>query len=193
VGTDGSGLNRSSKGLSDTPVELHPWDAQSLAADSHGGILDGFQRRRGCVLDHQFHQDFAIGQASNAWTVLVGQRATGLGRHARRRVSSFKKTVFNRRPARKFSVRKSSRCLKDRSAGPVVGGAQNGLGCWNGGLEAVFTPRADGPFRKKKHRPRRRADAAGNMWIGRKIRGWIFFRDGKLFSRRPPKKRIAGR
>src|ERR1035441_9697863 len=74
VGTDGNGLDRIKRKTFDTADELHPWAAQSLAEDNHGGLWIAFNARGVLYRATNSVQDFGIGQASNAWTVLVDKK-----------------------------------------------------------------------------------------------------------------------
>ena len=74
VGTDGDGLNRIKRKIFNTPAELHPWAAQSLSEDEHGGLWAAFNAHGLSYWITNSAQDFGVGRYSNAWTVLVDRQ-----------------------------------------------------------------------------------------------------------------------
>ena len=71
VGTDGGGLDRIKRKIFNTPTEPHPWVAQSISEDAHGGLWAAFNAHGVSYWFTNSVQDFGVGRGSNAWTVLV--------------------------------------------------------------------------------------------------------------------------
>ena len=178
AGTDGNGLNRIKRKAFDAPVEIHPWAVQSLAADNHGGLWTAFNARGLSYWTTNSAQDFNIGQASNAWTVLVdkeqqvwaGTRDDGLFQLEDNRfqpapgVAILGPTIF---------------ALFESRDGRLWVGSQNGLGNFDGQNWKLLTT-GDG---LSENAVRAIAeDAGGNLWIGTEGRGLNFFKEGKFIS-----------
>jgi ligand-binding sensor domain-containing protein/signal transduction histidine kinase len=180
VGTDGSGLNRIKRKTFDTPVELHLWDAQSLSADSHGGLWTAFNAHGMSYWTTNSVQDFAIGQASNAWTVLVDKKQRVWAGTLGEGLFQLQDNRFNPPPGAEILGSRIFAFFEDRS-GQLWVGAENGLGCWNGLNWKLFTTR-DGLSQNAVRAIAE--DAAGNLWIGTENRGLDFFKDGKFISYR---------
>jgi len=176
VGTDGGGLDRIKRRVFDTSAQLHPWDAQSLAADSHGGIWTAFNAQGVSYWTTNSIQDFAIGQASNAWTVLVDKEQRVWGGTLGEGLFQLQDNHFKAAPGAEILGQKIFALFEDRD-GHLWVGAQNGLGCWNGRSWNLFTTR-DG---LSENAVRAIAeDAGGNLWAGTESRGLNLFKDGKF-------------
>ena len=188
VGTDGSGLNRIKQRTFDTPVELHPWDAQSLAADSHGGIWTAFNAQGVSYWTTNSIQDIAIGHASNAWTVLVDKEQRVWAGTRDEGLFQLQENRFQPAPGAKILGQKIFALFEDRG-GQLWVGAQNGLGCWNGRNWKLFTTR-DGLSENTVRAIAQ--DAAGNLWIGTEDQGLNYFKDGKFISHRAAENGLPG-
>ena len=126
AGTDNGGLDRVKRKIFTELPGLHSWAAQSMSADNHGGIWTAFNARGVEYWTTNSSQDFAVGQFSNAWTVLAdsGQRVwagtlgEGLFRLQENRFQSVPGTAF---------LGPQIYALFENRAGQLWAGTQKGL------------------------------------------------------------------
>jgi ligand-binding sensor domain-containing protein/signal transduction histidine kinase len=178
VGTDGEGLNRVKRKIFNTPDSLHPFTAQSISEDEHGGIWAAFNAHGVTLWNTNGAQDFAVGVGSNAWSALVernqqvwaGTRFEGL--------FQFETNRFV--PATGAQVLGPQIfALFEDHVGQLWAGTQNGLACWNGQNWKLFTTQ-DGLSGNIIRAIAE--DAGGNLWAGTENQGLNCFKDGKFIS-----------
>jgi ligand-binding sensor domain-containing protein/signal transduction histidine kinase len=175
VGTDGGGLDRIKKKVFRTPTEPHPWVAQSISEDAHGGLWAAFNAHGVSYWFTNSVQDFGVGRGSNAWTVLVdrnqdiwvGTRGEGL--------SQFQADHFQPVPGAE-SLGLQIFALFEDHTGQLWAGTTNGLARWNGADWKIYmTP--DGLVVRAIAE-----DAEDNLWVGTEDRGLFFFKAGEFYS-----------
>ena len=83
VGTDGGGLNRVKRKIFNTPDAVHPFTAQSVSEDEHGGIWAAFNAHGVSYWNTNSAQDFGVGRYSEHVDGSRGSPSASLGRHAR--------------------------------------------------------------------------------------------------------------
>lgn len=188
VGTDGGGTDRIKRKMFNTPDNLQPWDAQSLAEDAHGGLWAAFNAHGIAYWQTNFAQNFGIGIASNAWTVLVdhqqriwaGTRTEGLFR--------FETNHFQFVPGAEVLGPQISVLFEDR-AGQLWVGTHNGLARRDGQDWKLYTTRNGLPGNAVSAIAE---DAAGDLWIGTRNSGLARFKDGKFVSYLASKDALPG-
>jgi ligand-binding sensor domain-containing protein/signal transduction histidine kinase len=178
VGTDGDGLDRVNRRNFSAPAELHPWPAQSLSEDAHGGLWTTFNAHGlSYYLTNSVH-DFGVGIFSNAWPVLVdshqqvwvGTRDEGL--------FQFQTNGFQPAPGAEGLGPWIYALFEDHNR-QLWAGTQNGLAHWNGQNWKMFTTR-DG---LSENTVRAIAeDADGGLWVGTENGGLNLFKGGKFVS-----------
>ena len=176
VGTDGSGLNRIKRKTFDTPVELHPWAAQSLSTDASGGLWAAFNFHGLSYWLTNSPSDFGVGQFSNAWTVLVDSRQNVWVGTRNEGSFQFRTNRFQPAPGAEISGPQISAMFEDRG-GQLWVGSQNGLARWDGRDWKIYTAR-DGLSENGVCAITE--DTGGNLWIGTESRGLNLFKDGKF-------------
>lgn len=180
VGTDGGGLNRIKRKLFNTPSALSPKDAQSLSPDADGGFWTAFNAAGISHLDENGSaQNFGIGQASNAWTVLVTRQqqifAGTRGLHDEG-LFEFEQNRFV--PVNDARTRDQQIfVLSEDRDGKIWVGAQRGLGNFDGQKWRWFTTR-DGLSENSVRAIAQ--DANGNLWVGTENHGLNVFKNGKF-------------
>jgi len=178
VGTDGGGLNRIKRTVFETPDTLHPFTAQSISEDEHDGIWAAFNAHGVTFWGTNAAQDFAVGLASNAWSVLVernrqiwaGTRFEGL--------FEFQTNRFVPAAGAQILGPQIFALFEDRG-GQLWAGTQNGLARWNGQDWKRFTT-LDGLSGNVVRAIAE--DAGGNLWVGTENQGLNYFKDGKSIS-----------
>jgi len=178
AGTDGGGLDHIKPKIFTAPDGLHPFTAQSAAADPRGGVWTAFNTKGVSDWDTNSAQDFGIGQYSDAWTILVdhnrqvwaGTRAEGL--------FQFQTNHFVPAPGAEKIGPQIFALFEDRS-GQLWAGTQNGLANFDGQKWKLFTTH-DGLSENTVRAIAQ--DADGNFWIGTENQGLDFFKDGKFIS-----------
>jgi signal transduction histidine kinase/ligand-binding sensor domain-containing protein len=176
VGTDGNGLNRIKRKLFDTPLKLHAWDAQSLAADSQGGLWAAFNARGISYWTTNTIQDFAIGSLSNAWCVLVDDKQRVWSGTRDDGLFLFGDNHFVNAPGAEI-LGKAIFALFESRDEHLWAGTQNGLADFNGQDWRLFT-RRDGLSENSVRAIAE--DKAGNLWIGTESGGLNYFKGGKF-------------
>jgi ligand-binding sensor domain-containing protein/signal transduction histidine kinase len=180
VGTDGNGLDRIQRKTFDTNVELHPWAAQSLSADNHGGLWMAFNARGVSYWTTNSVQDFAIGQASNAWTVLVDKEQRVWAGTRNEGLFQLQGSRFQPTPGVAI-LGLNIFALFESQDGRVWVGTQKGLGNFDGHNWKLLTTGdglSDNAVRAITE------DATGNLWVGTENRGLNLYRDGKFTTYR---------
>jgi ligand-binding sensor domain-containing protein len=180
VGTDGNGLDRIKRKTFDTAAELHPWAAQSLAEDNHGGLWTAFNALGVSYRAANSVQDFGVGQASNAWTVLVDKKQQVWAGTLGEGLFQLQDNRFQ--PATGAIILGPNIfifALFESRDGQLWAGTQNGLGNFDGKNWKLFTTR-DGLSGNAVRAIAE--DAGGNLWIGTESRGLNLFKNGKFTS-----------
>jgi len=188
VGTDGSGLNRIKRKTFDTPAGLHPWAAQSLTGDDHGGLWTAFNALGVSYWTTNSAQDFAIGQASNAWTVLVDQEQRVWAGTRDEGLFKLQDNRFQPAPGAAI-LGPTIFALFESRVGQLWAGTQNGLANFDGQMWKPFTTRdglSDNSVRAIAE------DPTGNLWIGTESRGLNLLKDGKFTTYRQGENGLAG-
>ncbi len=190
AGTDGRGLNRIKRKIFTEPAGLHPWAAQSVSADTNGGIWTAFNAA-GLSRWEENHtvENFGIGLASNAWTVLVtrssrvwaGTRDDGL--------FILETNGFQHAPAARVLGPQIYALFEDR-AGQLWAGTQKGLANFNGANWKLFTKR-DGLSENVVRAIAE--DSRGNLWVGTESGGVNVIQRRKIHFLSRRHKRIARR
>jgi ligand-binding sensor domain-containing protein/signal transduction histidine kinase len=176
VGTDGGGLDRIKRKIFNSPTGLHPWDAQSVAGDAHGGLWVAFNAHGMTYWQTNSSQDFGVSRHQSTWTVLVdhqqhvwaGTRDEGLFR--------LETNQFQFVPGAEILGPQISALFEDRD-GQLWAGTPGGLGLWNGKTWKTYT-RHDGLSGNVVSAIAE--DAAGNLWIGTRDGGLNCFKDGRF-------------
>lgn len=189
VGTDGGGLNRVKRKTFKTPAALAFRDAQSLSADADGGFWTAFNAA-GITHwnENGTYADYGIGQASNAWTILVtrqqqvwaGTRFEGLFRLQDNQFVP----VSGEHP-----LGPQIFALFEDHTGRLWVGAQNGLGCWNGQTWTNYSTRnglSGNTVRAITE------DTQSNLWFGTENNGLDLFKDGKFTAYRTAQNNLPG-
>jgi ligand-binding sensor domain-containing protein len=188
AGTDGDGLNRIKRKTFNTPSGLHPWDAQSLSADAHGGLWAAFNAHGMTYWLNNAPQDFSVGRNSNAWTVLVDQQQQVWVGTRDEGLFQFQTNHFQ--PATGAEVLgPQTLALFEDHRGQLWVGTQNGLACRNGQGWKMYTTR-DGLSENIVHAIAE--DAEGNLWVGTENRGLNLLKDGKFNSYEQKKDGLPG-
>jgi ligand-binding sensor domain-containing protein/signal transduction histidine kinase len=188
VGTDGNGLNRIKRKTFDTPVELHAWDAQSLSADSHGGLWAAFNAHGVSYWTTNSVQDFAVGQYSNAWTVFVDKEQRVWAGTLGEGLFQFQDGRFQ--PAGDTEILGLNIfALFESRNGKLWAGTQNGLANFDGQNWKLFTTH-DGVSENSVSAIAE--DAGGNLWIGTESRGLNLFKDEKFTIYRQGANQLPG-
>jgi ligand-binding sensor domain-containing protein/signal transduction histidine kinase len=188
VGTDGDGLDRIKRKAFDTPGELHPWDAQSLSADNHGGLWVAYNFHGLSYWLTNSVSDFGVGQYSNAWTVLMDAQQNVWAGTRDEGLFLFRTNHFDPAPGAGILGKQITALFEDRR-GQLWVGAQNGLALWNGRDWKIYTTR-DGLSGNAVCAIAE--DADGNLWIGTDNQGLNFFKDGKFVSQHASENRLPG-
>ena len=188
VGTDGNGLDRIKRKIFDTSAEFHPWAAQSLAEDNHGGLWTAFNARGVSYRATNSVQDFGIGQLSNAWTVLVDKKQRVWAGTLGEGLFQFQDNRFQ--PATgAIILGPDIFALSESQDGRLWAGTQNGLGNFDGQNWKLFTTR-DG---LSENAVRAIAeDAGGNLWVGTESQGLNLVKDGKFTAYRAGENGLPG-
>jgi ligand-binding sensor domain-containing protein/signal transduction histidine kinase len=188
VGTDGGGLDRIKRKIFNTPDGLHPWDAQSLAGDAHGGLWAAFNAHGVTCWRTNFAQDFGVGLASNAWAVLVDSQQHVWAGTRDEGLFQLETNHFQFVPGAEILGSQISVLFEDRQ-GQLWVGTPNGLGRWNEWDWKRYTTR-DGLSGNAISAIAE--DAAGNLWIGTEDSGLSCFKDGKFISYRESENGLPG-
>ncbi|HEX5400166.1 MAG TPA: two-component regulator propeller domain-containing protein, partial [Verrucomicrobiae bacterium] len=176
VGTDGSGLNRVKRKVFDAHPELHAWDAQSLAIDNQDGLWAAFNARGISYWTTNAIQDYAIGNLSNAWCVLVDKQQ-------RVWAGTLGEGLFQFLDSRFQPVTGASMlgpkifALFQSDDGQLWAGTQNGLADFDGRSWRLLTTHdglSDDSVRAIVE------DSASNLWVGTGNGGLNCFKDGKF-------------
>jgi ligand-binding sensor domain-containing protein/signal transduction histidine kinase len=188
VGTDGGGLSRIKRKTFDTPVELHPWTAQSLSMDSSGGLWVAFGALGVSYWATNSAQYFYPGQHQDAWETLVdhqqriwvGTRDDGL--------FLFQTNHFVPAPGAKILGPEIFALFESRD-GQLWAGTQNGLASFDGQGWKLLTTRdslSENTVRAIAE------DADGNLWAGTESCGLNLFKGGKFTSYRQSEDGLPG-
>lgn len=177
VGTDGGGLDRIRPEIFNSPENLPTRDAQSLSPDANGGFWVAFNaagithwRKDGPI------QNFAIGQALNAWTVLVTERQQIWAGTRDEGLFHLEEDHFV--PIQDARIRGSQIfALFESRDGQIWAGTPRGLGNFDGQKWNLFTTR-DGLSENSVRAIAQ--DATGTIWIGTENYGLNIFKDGKI-------------
>jgi ligand-binding sensor domain-containing protein/signal transduction histidine kinase len=188
AGTDGNGLNRIKRKTFDTPGQLHPWDAQSLSADNQGGLWAAFNAHGVSSWETNATQDFAVGQYSNAWTVLVDKQQRVWAGTLGEGLFQLQDGHFQPAPGA-GTLGPEIFALFESRDGQLWAGTQNGLGNFDGQKWRLLTTR-DGLSENAVRAVAE--DAGGNLWVGTESRGLNFFKGGKFISRRAAESGLPG-
>jgi ligand-binding sensor domain-containing protein/signal transduction histidine kinase len=179
VGTDGGGLNRIKRKIFHVPTELGPLAAQSISVDDRGGLWAAFNASGVSLLLSNSVENFGVGHASNAWTVLTDRKQQVWVGTAGEGLFQFETNYFNHfEPAPDAQILGPwIYALFQDHQSRLWAGTQNGLVCRNGKDWQLFTTR-DGLSEKNIRAIA--GDAEGNLWIGTEKSGLNFFKDGKF-------------
>lgn len=187
AGTDGGGLYRVKKNYFTTSASLPDGVAKSAAEDSSGGLWVAFNAHGLAYTLSNSVNNFAIGQGSNAWSVLVdrqqqvwaGTRGEGLFRLASGRFQPVAEA--GRIGSQIFTL------FQSRDGKLWIGG-ENGLGDFDGQNWNYFSS-ADGlPANTIRALTE---DEKGNLLIGTDGGGLFQLRDGKISALNAPVKDIS--
>ena len=185
VGTDGGGLDRIKKRVFNTPKEPHPWVAQSISEDAHGGWWAAFNAHGATYWFTNSAQDFGVGRGSNAWTVLVDRKQDVWAGTRGEGLFQFRADHFQ--PATGAEILGSQIfALFEDHQGQLWAGTQDGLARWNGTDWKIYTT-PDGLVVRAIAE-----DAEGNLWIGTESHGLNFFKAGKFISYQAGENGLAG-
>ena len=175
VGTDGNGLDRIKRKVFGTPAELHPWAAQSLSQDAQGGLWTAFNAQGVTYWLANGTQDFGVGRASNAWTVLVDRKQQVWAGTRGEGLFQFQTNHFRPAPGAEIPGPQIFALFEDHN-GQLWAGTQNGLARWSGTDWTIYTTPEGLVVRAIA------GDAEGNLWVGTENRGLNFFKAGKFIS-----------
>lgn len=181
VGTDGDGLNCVRKKIFNVPADLRPLAAQSISADKNGGVWTAFNFHGVSYWLTNFVQNFGVGHASNAWTVLVDRQQQVWVGTAGEGLFQFQTNDyphFEPAPGTQLLGPWIYALFQDHT-GQLWAGTQNGLARWDGREWKLFTT-SDGLSEKNIRAIAE--DPDGNLWIGTEKSGLNFFKDGKFSS-----------
>jgi ligand-binding sensor domain-containing protein/signal transduction histidine kinase len=173
VGTDGDGLNRVKRKIFSTPAQLRPLAAQSISMDTNGGIWTAFNFHGVSYWITNSAQDFGVGHASNAWTVLVDRQQQIWAGTRDEGLFQFQTNAFEPAPGAEILGPWIYALFQDRE-NRLWAGTQNGLACWNGRDWKSLDGLSEKNIRAIAE------DADGNFWIGTEKSGLLFFKDGKF-------------
>ena len=188
VGTDGNGLDRIKRKTFDTPVELHPWAAQSFAADHQGGLWTAFNAHGMSYWTTNAVQDFAVGQLSNAWTVLVDKEQRVWAGTRDEGLFQFQDNHFQTAPGTAILGPTIFALFEDQD-GQIWAGTKSGLANFDGQSWKLFTTR-DGLSENAVRAIAQ--DAGGNLWVGTESSGLNLFKDGKFTAYRAGENGLPG-
>ena len=178
VGTDGDGLNRVKRNIFDSPVELHPWAAQSLSEDAQGGLWMTFGALGASYWQTNSLQDFHLGRSQNAWTALVDHEQHVWIGTWEEGLFEFQSNHFQPVPGAEILGQRIFALFQDHN-GQLWAGTQNGLARWDGQDWKMFTTRdglSDNAVRAIAE------DAGGNLWVGTENGGLNFYKDKRFIS-----------
>ena len=178
VGTDSGGLNRIKRKNFTTPDKMHPWNAQSLAPDTQGGLWAAFNAHGMTYWLANAVKDFGVGRGSNAWTVLVDRKQQVWAGTRGEGLFQFQTNHFEPATGAEITGLQIFALFEDHN-GQLWAGTQNGLVCWNGSGWKIYTTR-DGLSENIVRAVAE--DAEGNLWVGTESRGLNFFKAGKFIS-----------
>lgn len=201
VGTDGGGLNRIKRGVSEVIPLTRGRVAQSACEDAEGGLWVGFNDggltrwRDGRGTNYGWDiaasafipEDGLISQ--NVSAVLTDRSGRlWVGTRARGGLHEFREGKFHELAVAGLFRQEIFALHQDR-AGRLWVGTQEGVACWDGQTWRLFTT-ADG---LSKNAVRAIADdAAGNLWIGTDGGGLNQFRNGNFTVIRKSREGLPG-
>ena len=182
AGTDGGGLDRIKWKVFSSLIGLAGEVAQSIAADTAGGLWVAFNSRGIAYWQNNSATNYSIGASSNAWTVLVdrhqqtwaGTRGEGLFKFA---AGYFQPVFAAQKIGREIFV-----LFEDR-AGKIWAGGENGLGSFDGTNWNFFTASDGLPASSIRALAE---DARGSLWIGTERDGLFQLNAGKIFPVHAP-------
>jgi ligand-binding sensor domain-containing protein/signal transduction histidine kinase len=178
AGTDGDGLNRVKRKEFSTSANLHPWVAQSISADGHDGLWAAFNAHGMSYWTTNSVQAFGIGQASNAWSVLVDTQRRVWGGTLGEGLFRLQDNRFQPAPDTAI-LGPQIFALFEGHDGQIWAGTRNGLARFDGQNWKLFTTRdglADNAVRAIAE------DAGGTIWAGTENGGLASFKGGKFVS-----------
>jgi ligand-binding sensor domain-containing protein/signal transduction histidine kinase len=178
VGTDGEGLNRVKRKIFSVAGGLRPFPAQSIAADSLGGLWAAFNAHGVSYWTSNSVQNFAVSSQQSAWTVLADRRQQIWVGTLDEGLFRFQTNHFIPAPGAEILGPQIFALFESRD-GQLWAGTQNGLANWDGRRWKLFTT-ADGLSENVVRAIAE--DADGNFWIGTENHGLNFFKDGKFIS-----------
>lgn len=189
IGTDGGGLDRVKRKVFSTPAGFPPYDVQSLSADPSGGLwvafnAAGVSRWR----ESNSLENFSIGRASNAWTVLLTQRQRVWAGTRDEGLFQWDENRFVPAPKAALLGPQIFALFEDH-AGQLWAGTQNGLAEFDGQDWKLWTAR-DGLSGNVIRAIAE--DSAGNLWIGTESSGLDCFHDGKFTVHRAAADQLPG-
>jgi ligand-binding sensor domain-containing protein len=133
-------------------------------------------------------QDFAVGQYSNAWTVLVDRQQRVWTGTLGEGLFQLQDGHFQPAPGAETLGSQIFALFESRD-GQLWAGTQNGLASYDGQKWKLFTT-LDG---LSENAVRAIAeDAAGNLWVGTESHGLNFFKDGKFAAYRADENGLPG-
>ncbi len=179
AGTDGGGLDRIKRSIFQA-LPGPPRAALSLAADAHGGLWMAFNAAGISHWNGAQLENFAIGRASNAWTVLVtrqqqvwaGTRDEGLFQRVENHFVPVSEAA---------ALGPKIFALYEDHAGNLWVGTPRGLAEYTGGEWRQFT-RRDGLSGDAVRAIAE--DPDGGLWVGTENHGLDYFKGGKFISYR---------
>ena len=163
VGTDGGGSEpRSKEKFSTRRPNCARWPAQSISEDESRRFVDGFQRARRVLLDHQFRAGFRREPQPKRLDRAGGSPAAGLGRHARRRIFQFQTNHFVPATGAEILGPQIFALFEDPQRAIVGGHAKRSRALERPGLEIVHDPRRPVGKYRPRHRGRRGREIFGS-------------------------------
>jgi signal transduction histidine kinase/ligand-binding sensor domain-containing protein len=189
IGTDGGGLDRIKRKMFSASAGFPSYDVQSLSADANGGLWMAFNAA-GVSQWRETNglKNFAIGRASNAWTVLVDRQQQVWAGTRDEGLFQLRGSRFQPAPGAAI-LGPAIFALFEGRDGQLWAGTQNGLANFDGQKWKLFTTReglSENGVRAIAE------DAGGNLWVGTESSGLNLFKDGKFISYRADANGLPG-
>jgi signal transduction histidine kinase/ligand-binding sensor domain-containing protein len=180
AGTDGGGLVRIKRKIFNSLPGLPLKDAQSLSADADGGFWTAFNAAGISHWSNNTNQNYAIGRASNAWTVLVTKQQQIWAGTRDEGLYQFQTNQFV--PAAGVAILGPQIfSLFEDHNGQLWAGCQYGLGHFDGRKWTLLTTH-DGLSGNSVRAIAE--DSNGGLWVGTESQGLDLYQNGKFTAYR---------